>query len=144
MALFAELRARAWQVGCIASVTACLGLTATVGVVTLQRNAARADRDELHASINDPINGWVARFNAEHGMRMDAVRGLERQNAAVSALRQESDARVAAAERGWRDAQRAAAAARNQAEEIRAAQITGDTVCERVESVDAQILEALR
>lgn len=141
--MLAELRARAWQLGTLGAGAAAVLLAVTLGVTTLQKNAAVRERDALHAQINDPVTGHIAEAArcAANTRRLDAA--LTAQAAAVDDLQAESARRIAAAERGWRDAQRAAAAARFRADRLAAAPIAGETLCERIEDADRTVLEIL-
>lgn len=141
--MLGELRARAWQLGTAAAGTAALLLGVALGVTTLQKNAAVRERDALHAQINAPVTGYIAEAArcAANTRRLDAA--LTTQAAAVDDLQAESSRRIAAAERGWRDAQRAAATARSRADRLAAAPIAGETLCERMEAADRTVLEIL-
>lgn len=141
--IVAELRARAWQLGTAAAATVALALAVSLGVTLLQKSAVTRDRDALHARIYEPVTGYIAaaaRCQA-NVKRLDGA--LIEQAAAVDAVEAESARRITAAERGWRDAQRAAADARNRAARLTDTPITGATPCERVQDADRLVLEIL-
>lgn len=119
-------------------------LAIALGVTTLQKNSAVRRADKLHAEIHAPVTGYIAEA-ARCKANVTTLEGsLKRQSDAVAELQRQSAGRIAAAERGWRDAQRAAADARNRAERLVGSTIAGDTRCERVEDADRLVLEMLR
>lgn len=142
--MIAWFEARAWQAGTFTAGAAALALAVSLGVVTFQKHQITRERDALHARINAPVTGYIAEAArcVANTRRLDEA--LTAQAAAVDDLQTESARRIAAAERGWRDAQRAAATARSRAERLAAAEISGGTPCERVADADRTVLEILR
>lgn len=144
MAIFSEIRARAWQAGTVAASVVALGLAVSLGVTTFQKNRAVDRANGLQAQIDHPITGYRARLSSCQGNLQLVEAAVVTQNTAIDGLRRESDARVAEAQAGLAAARRDAADARYRAERLAGARITGTTGCERVEDADRQVLEMLR
>lgn len=144
MALFAEIRARAWQFGAITASAAAVVCATGWGVTTLQKRSAEKLVAELRDDVENPVSGYVVRLASCQGNLMAMNVALDSQNTAIEQLHKDSDARIAQAEAGLAAAQRSAADARYRAERLAGAQISGNTVCERVEDADRQVLEMLR
>jgi hypothetical protein len=140
--LLTELRARAWQAGTFGA--AGVALAVALGVAHFQKAAVTKERDALHAAINEPVTGYIATGARCVANARQLTGALAEQSAAVDAIEAESDRRIAAAEAGWRDAQRTAADARSRAARLSAASIAGATPCERVEDADRTVMEILR
>lgn len=142
--MIAWLEARAWQVGAIGAGAAAVALTITLGVTTLQRNAAVRDRDALHAQIHAPVTGYIATAARCEANARELDGSLTRQNAAVEVLRRDGAARIAAAEQRLAAAQRTAADARLRADRLLNIPLTSAARCDRIEEADARVTEALR
>ena len=107
---------------------AAIGLAIACAVLAIQKG-------ELHDQIHDPKTGYAAKLERAtnnltqcRSNRITLEDATKRQNAAVQAVKVESDERVAGLEREIERSERAAADARARADRILSQQGTGD-VC---------------
>ena len=101
------------------------------------------DRDALHSSIYAERTGWAARLNQCQTNTASLQAALADQNAAVTALKAQGDAKARAADLAVQAARKEAAGYRASAAQIAAAQATGDR-CKAAETLLRGTLEAER
>lgn len=140
---------------------ALAALIAFAGMQTARLHNAKSDQFDRSACIKgQPCKPpkWKAEVaalrdslrTAQDGLSMcrantDTLKAsIARQNAAVSAIQADSDARLAQATKAAQQARSVAESARQASNMILGKHLAGATACERVSEVDAAFLEALK
>ena len=141
--MIAFLQAKVWQLGTGVATAAALVLAISLTVTTAGLHRVENERDDIRASIEEPVTGWGARLGTCQANGEALIGRLDAQSVAVAAMGQSSAARIAEAEKGL------AAARRDQSQAV--AKVTalmkplvGADTCVRLIEADERLMESLK
>lgn len=142
--MFAELRARAWQIGTFAAGATAVALAAALGVAHMQKAAVTADRDRLFRAIETPITGWRDRLESCNANIGTLETGITSRNNQIQQQSLDAAKDLAAAEQLVAAARRDTAALNTKLNRLQSTTLKGATLCERYEEADRALVEMLK
>lgn len=142
--MFAELRARAWQIGTFAAGATAVALGVALGVTHMQKAAVIRDRDRMFVAIEAPKTGWRDRLSACNSNVGTLETGITSRNQQIEQMSIDSAQDLAAAEELVAAARRDTAALNTKLNRLQSTPLKGATVCERYEEADRALLELLK
>lgn len=133
-----------WKIGAGFAVVATIVLAFFLVKAQLENRSLGKERDKLTKSINDPVTGYIARLTTAQNNVVILESAIKRQN---SEFTRQSNAAKAEMERlrtQLRAAQAESAALQRRVNKIMGTPIAGQTLEQRVQSVDKMVLEDLK
>lgn len=138
--MFAELRARAWQIGTFGAVAVALSLAVALGVATFQKNGLVRDLERKEAEI--------VRVKSDLGQCRSNTQTLEKaienRNAEIQRVAQAGADKLRIAEDAVAAAKGETARTNARINLLMKTPTLGANVCERVDEVDRAVQEAFR
>ena len=138
--MFAELRARAWQIGTFAASAVALSLAVALGVTTIQKNRLAREVERKNAEI--------IRVKADLGQcranTQTLEKAIENSNAEIQRVAQAGADKLRVAEDAVAAAKSGTARVNARINLLMKTPALGATQCERVEEIDRAVQEAFR